>query len=107
MSAKTRIHFQFDNKIQFIKAIKAVTGLGLKEAKDASEQGWIDVDPEDANKVATALRVTTTHLSYYPPLEMRHVLKRLEAVSVRLCTRAVYALVIGLERVEAALGGVK
>ena len=43
-----------DNKIAVIKAVRAITGLGLKEAKDLTEAGGVlkeGVSKEDAEKM--------------------------------------------------------
>jgi hypothetical protein len=48
-----------DNKIQVIKAVRQVTGWGLKEAKDwvdNAPSSAIEVAPEQADAIATALR---------------------------------------------------
>jgi len=81
--------------------------MGLKETKEASERGWVDVDPDKATEVARALQAWSTFVSYDPPLEMRHALMRLETVSARLGTRLVNTLALGLECIDAALGSVK
>jgi large subunit ribosomal protein L7/L12 len=42
-----------DKKVDVIKAVRAITGLGLKEAKDLTEQGGVlkeAVSKEDADK---------------------------------------------------------
>ena len=42
-----------DKKVEVIKAVRAITGLGLKEAKDLTEQGGVlkeGVSKEDADK---------------------------------------------------------
>jgi large subunit ribosomal protein L7/L12 len=42
-----------DKKVDVIKAVRAITGLGLKEAKDLTEQGGVlkeAVSKEDAEK---------------------------------------------------------
>ena len=42
-----------DKKIEVIKAVRSITGLGLKEAKDLTEAGGVikeDVSKEDAEK---------------------------------------------------------
>lgn len=48
-----------DSKIGVIKAVKAVLGLGLKEAKDLVESAPVDVKtgvkPEEAEEIKTAL----------------------------------------------------
>lgn len=43
-----------DKKIDVIKVVRAITGLGLKEAKDLTEAGGVlkeDVSKEDAEKI--------------------------------------------------------
>jgi hypothetical protein len=48
-----------DHKIQVIKAVREVTGWGLKEAKewvDNAPSSAIDVAPEQADAIAAALR---------------------------------------------------
>lgn len=47
-------------KVEVIKAVRAVTGLGLKEAKDLTEAGGIlkeAVSKEEAEKVKKSLRL--------------------------------------------------
>ncbi|MDD4035950.1 MAG: 50S ribosomal protein L7/L12 [Bacilli bacterium] len=46
------------NKIQVIKLIRDITGLGLKEAKDVADNGGAvkeDIAPEEANDIKTKL----------------------------------------------------
>ena len=47
-----------DKKVDVIKAVRAITGLGLKEAKDLTEAGGVlkeGVSKEDAEKMKTDL----------------------------------------------------
>ncbi len=46
------------SKIAVIKVIREITGLGLKEAKDIADAGWVvkaNVSKEDANEMKTKL----------------------------------------------------
>jgi large subunit ribosomal protein L7/L12 len=46
------------NKIQVIKLIRDITGLGLKEAKDVADNGGAvkeGISPEEANEIKTKL----------------------------------------------------
>jgi len=46
------------NKIAVIKVIRELTGLGLKEAKDLADAGWIvkeNVSKDDANSIKAKL----------------------------------------------------
>ena len=46
------------NKIAVIKVIREITGLGLKEAKDLADNGWVikeNVSKDDANEIKTKL----------------------------------------------------
>lgn len=46
------------NKIQIIKLIRDITGLGLKEAKDVADNGGAvkeGISPEEANEIKTKL----------------------------------------------------
>ena len=46
------------NKIAVIKVIRELTGLGLKEAKDLADNGWVikeNVSKDDANEIKTKL----------------------------------------------------
>ena len=46
------------NKIAVIKVIREITGLGLKEAKDLADNGWVikeNVSKDDANEIKAKL----------------------------------------------------
>ena len=46
------------SKIAVIKALREITGLGLKEAKDLADAGWVvkqNVSKDEANEVKTRL----------------------------------------------------
>ena len=46
------------SKIAVIKVIREITGLGLKEAKDLADNGWVikeNVSKDDANEIKTKL----------------------------------------------------
>ena len=46
------------SKIAVIKVIREITGLGLKEAKDLADNGWVikeNVSKDDANEIKAKL----------------------------------------------------
>jgi len=46
------------SKIAVIKALREITGLGLKEAKDLADNGWVikeNVSKDDANEIKAKL----------------------------------------------------
>lgn len=87
-------------KIPAIKALRAATGLGLKEAKDAIEVGWVEIDPDRLPLVQEAMRPFGAVHYVNPNVAGRD---RLRLVASRLFDRACFKLAVLLETLEAHL----
>lgn len=90
-------------KIQAIKEVRAVTGLGLKEAKDAVEAGVIEIEPHLGPDLAKALRPYVTGITYSSPVTLDAARARLAAVADRVAGRILSRLADAMERVEARI----
>lgn len=90
------------NKIKVIKAIRVASGLGLKEAKDAAEAGFVRVDPLAIPGLERALGGLVSGLradrgdSLDPTIQMG----RIRGVLTRATGRLLNRVANGLERAE-------
>lgn len=89
-------------KIPAIKAIREVTGLGLKEAKDAADSGSLTIEPRQIHDLERALR-PYAKLTYTAPVSIDSAVQRITAVGTRVTGRLLSKLADRLETLEARI----
>jgi hypothetical protein len=106
---KTGVKFSYpsSNKLRVIKALREVTGMGLKEAKDISEAGWVDAPAGDVQQVYRALRplCDTTYAEVGKGVNPRMGLERIRDVLYRIAGRGLNRVATHLEQLEMKVWG--
>jgi len=106
---KTGVKFTYPsgNKLQVIKAMREVSDLSLKEAKDASEAGWLEAPPAQVMVVYRNLKphCHTIHAATGAEADAKAGLDRVGGVLYRVVGRGINRVASLLETLEMKVWG--